>query len=61
MTRILRDLRDRYLMHVKYQSTVRELTQLTDRDLSDLGITRSCIESVARESVASRIAARRAA
>lgn len=61
MTKIFRDLRDRYRMHLQYQSTVRELAQLTDRDLCDLGITRSSIESIARESVASRSAARRAA
>jgi uncharacterized protein YjiS (DUF1127 family) len=34
----------------RYRGTVRELSQLTDRDLSDIGIWRGDIETVARQS-----------
>ena len=34
---------------ILYRETVRELSQLTDRELDDLGITRFEIENVARE------------
>lgn len=33
-----------------YDRTIRELSQLTDRELSDLGIARSLIGEIARES-----------
>ncbi|MCP8939335.1 DUF1127 domain-containing protein [Alsobacter sp. SYSU M60028] len=33
----------------RYRTTVRELSQLTDRDLSDLGINRSEIRFVAKK------------
>jgi uncharacterized protein YjiS (DUF1127 family) len=36
----------------RVRNTIRELSQLTDRDLSDLGISRSDIRSVARRSIA---------
>lgn len=35
----------------RYRKTVRELNQLTNRDLADLGIHRTEIETVARRSV----------
>jgi uncharacterized protein YjiS (DUF1127 family) len=35
--------------YLRYRDTVRELSQLTDRELDDLGISRFQIESVARE------------
>ena len=34
--------------YMRYRDTVRELSQLTDRELDDLGISRFQIESVAR-------------
>ena len=34
----------------RYRSSVRELSRLSDRDLNDLGISRSDIECVARQS-----------
>ena len=34
--------------YMRYRETVRELSQLTDRELDDLGISRFQIESVAR-------------
>jgi uncharacterized protein YjiS (DUF1127 family) len=34
-----------------YQATVRELDDLSDRELSDLGISRSSIRDIARQSV----------
>ena len=35
----------------RYRDSVRELSRLSDRELSDLGIARSDIEFVARQSV----------
>jgi uncharacterized protein YjiS (DUF1127 family) len=35
--------------YMRYRDTVRELSQLTDRELDDLGISRFQIESVARQ------------
>ena len=34
--------------YLSYRETVRELSQLTDRELDDLGISRFEIESIAR-------------
>jgi uncharacterized protein YjiS (DUF1127 family) len=34
-----------------YRATVAELAQLSDRDLCDLGLSRSMIRDIARESV----------
>jgi uncharacterized protein YjiS (DUF1127 family) len=34
-----------------YRSTVAELSQLTDRDLADLGIHRSMVNEIARQAV----------
>ncbi|HPE26602.1 DUF1127 domain-containing protein [Albidovulum sp.] len=44
--RNLQDARGRYRV---YRQTVRELNALTDRDLSDLGINRTMIDSIAVE------------
>ncbi|WP_457090618.1 DUF1127 domain-containing protein [Microvirga sp. P5_D2] len=38
--------------YLRYRETVRELSQLNDRELSDLGIVRSDIHTVARASAA---------
>jgi uncharacterized protein YjiS (DUF1127 family) len=35
----------------RYREAVRELSQLSDRELSDIGIRRGDIESIVRESV----------
>ena len=35
--------------YLRYRETVHELSQLTDRELNDLGITRFQIEAIARE------------
>jgi uncharacterized protein YjiS (DUF1127 family) len=34
--------------HLRYRETVRELSQLTDRELDDLGISRFEIDSIAK-------------
>lgn len=36
----------------RYRETVRELSQMSDRELCDIGIHRCDIESVARQTVA---------
>ncbi|WP_074078378.1 DUF1127 domain-containing protein [Microvirga massiliensis] len=38
--------------YMRYRETIRELSQLSDRQLDDLGITRVEIERVARDVVA---------
>jgi uncharacterized protein YjiS (DUF1127 family) len=35
--------------YMRYRETVRELSQLTDRELDDLGISRFQIENIARQ------------
>lgn len=35
--------------YLRYRETVRELSQLSDRELSDLGISRFQIAAIARE------------
>lgn len=39
----------------RYRDAVRELSQLTDRELSDIGIRRGDIETIVRQSVMSTI------
>ena len=41
----------------RYRAPVRELSQLSDHDLSDIGIGRGDIEHVARRPVASKASA----
>lgn len=40
---------DRYAKYSTYKVTLNELAALTDRDLTDLGINRSMIKSIAAE------------
>ena len=42
-------LADRYAKYSTYKTTLNELSGLSDRDLSDLGINRSMIRGIARE------------
>lgn len=41
----------------RYREAVRELSQLSDRELNDIGIRRGEIEHIVRHSVASKAAA----
>jgi uncharacterized protein YjiS (DUF1127 family) len=41
----------------RYRDAVRELSQLSNRELDDIGIRRGDIEFVARRSVASQVSA----
>jgi uncharacterized protein YjiS (DUF1127 family) len=41
----------------RYREAVRELSQLSDRELSDIGIRRGEIEDIVRRSVASNVEA----
>ncbi len=38
--------------YMRYRETVRELSQLSDRELDDLGISRFQIDSIARQHAA---------
>lgn len=38
--------------YLRYRETVRELSQLSDRELNDLGISRFQIDSIARQHAA---------
>lgn len=49
MREIYTDLQDRAAARRVYRQTVHELSELSDRELADLGIARSNISSVARE------------
>ncbi|MBD9525925.1 MULTISPECIES: DUF1127 domain-containing protein [Paracoccus] len=46
---LLADLRDYFSRRALFRQTVRELNDLTGRELADLGINRSMIRSVAYE------------
>lgn len=46
---ILRAVQDYLGRHAVYRKTLRELEQLTDRELADLGMSRLSIREVARE------------
>jgi uncharacterized protein YjiS (DUF1127 family) len=39
----------KFRSYLRYRETVRELSQLTDRELDDLGISRFQIDSIARD------------
>ncbi len=43
------DLRARYEAWKVYRTTVRELSALSNRELADLGVSRSGIDEIARE------------
>jgi hypothetical protein len=47
----LKSITEKFNAWRRYRTSVRELSQLTDRELRDLGLTRAEIESVARKSV----------
>jgi len=42
------NIREKLAQYVQYRQTVRELTSLSNRQLSDLGIARADIKAVAR-------------
>lgn len=54
LTSLFTAVRDWVRAHNSYQNTVWELSSLTDRDLKDLGISRSDIHRVAAESTQKR-------
>lgn len=47
ITSIFHSLAERYAQARVYRTTVSEMSDLTDRDLADLGISRSMIHSIA--------------
>ena len=46
---LLKSVKTSFSRRQKYQTTLRELNALTDRELSDLGIHRSLIATIAHE------------
>nr|WP_250807214.1 DUF1127 domain-containing protein [Neorhizobium tomejilense] len=48
---MFRTITSKLRQHTQYRQTVNELSRLTDRELSDLGIGRSEIRGVARRGV----------
>jgi len=49
MKSILGDLSQRYRRWLRYRRTLSELEMMTDRDLSDLGVSRHDIRRIARQ------------
>ncbi|KGJ06796.1 Uncharacterized conserved protein YjiS, DUF1127 family [Paracoccus halophilus] len=49
IAKFVADLRDNMARRSVYRQTLRELDELSDRDLNDLGLSRSSIRSVAYE------------
>ena len=49
LTNLFGAARTRFAQYRVYRQTVRELSALSDRNLADLGLSRSMIRSVARE------------
>lgn len=46
---LIRDYKRKAALRAQYKRTVRELSQLTDHELRDIGISRGMIHSVAME------------
>jgi uncharacterized protein YjiS (DUF1127 family) len=53
----LKTISDKLNAWRRYREAVRELSQLSDRELNDIGIRRGDIEDIVRRSVASQAAA----
>ena len=51
LSTLFADLVARYERHRKFRQTVLELQSLSDRELADLGMTRSMIRRIALEAV----------
>lgn len=47
---IFHRIREAFARYRLYNATARELSQLSDRDLKDIGISRCDIQSIARQS-----------
>lgn len=48
-TKVLADIREYFARRELYRQTVRELSELSTRDLDDLGISRAAIPGIARD------------
>ena len=51
----LKTISEKLIAWRRYREAVRELSQLTDRELSDIGIRRGDIEDIVRRSVRGRL------
>jgi uncharacterized protein YjiS (DUF1127 family) len=54
---VLKTISEKLTAWRKYRDAVRELSQLSDRELDDIGIARGDIEHIVRRSVASQASA----
>lgn len=52
----LKSISDKLAAWRRYREAVRELSQMTDRELSDIGIRRGEIETIVRQSLATTVA-----
>lgn len=50
-TGLLRGISNRIASRFRYTRTLRQLNDLTDRDLADIGLSRSMLPDVARETM----------
>ena len=48
-TKVVADIREYFARRELYRQTVRELSELSTRDLADLGISRAAIPSIAHD------------
>ena len=51
----LKTISDKLAVWRRYRDAVRELSQLTDRELSDIGVRRGEIETIVRQSLATTV------
>lgn len=51
----LKNITEKLATWRRYRDAVRELSQMTDRELSDIGVRRGDIETIVRQSLATTV------